>query len=159
MRICIGGLIDLIAAILNSIALNYVTGSVYQMMRGGTIAATFFFSVYSLKLSAKKHQFIGSGLAILGLLIVGVSNYLYKTSEEEDTVCIYLYFIGFIHHWNRASRCGILYQWLSADLLVEIVQEVSHRTFGNVGVIRYFWVGMLYPYHYCCQLHPLSLWS
>ena len=38
MRICIGGLVDLIGAILNSIALNYVAGSVYQMMRGGTIA-------------------------------------------------------------------------------------------------------------------------
>jgi len=86
MRICIGGLIDLIAAILNSIALNYVTGSVYQMMRGGTIAATFFFSVVSLKMKAKKHQYVGSGLAIFGLLVIGISNYIYKSSNEEDGV-------------------------------------------------------------------------
>lgn len=86
MRICIGGLVDLIGAILNSIALNYVAGSVYQMMRGGTIAATFFFSVVSLKMKAKRHQYAGSALAIIGLLIVGVSNFLYKSSKDEDEV-------------------------------------------------------------------------
>ena len=86
LRICIGGLIDLIGAILNSIALNYVAGSVYQMMRGGTIAATFFFSVISLKMKAKRHQYAGSALAIIGLLIVGISNFLYKSSKDEDGV-------------------------------------------------------------------------
>jgi drug/metabolite transporter (DMT)-like permease len=86
MKICFGGFIDLIAAILNSIALNYVAGSVYQMMRGGTIAATFFFSIVSLKMKAQKHQYIGSGLAIIGLMIVGISNFIYKSSKEEDEV-------------------------------------------------------------------------
>ena len=86
MRICFGGFIDLIAAILNSIALNYVAGSVYQMMRGGTIAATFFFSILSLKMKAQRHQLAGCALAILGLLIVGISNFLYKSSTEADDV-------------------------------------------------------------------------
>ena len=83
MRICVGGFIGLIAAILNSIALNYVAGSVYQMMRGGTIAATFFFSVVALRMKAKNHQFAGSALAIIGLLIVGISNFFYKSLSEE----------------------------------------------------------------------------
>lgn len=41
--------IDCLCTTLNLMALNFVPASVYQMLRGGTIATTFLFSVTLLK--------------------------------------------------------------------------------------------------------------
>ena len=40
---------DLITSTLQYIALNFIPGSVYQMMRGGAIVTTFIFSICFLK--------------------------------------------------------------------------------------------------------------
>ncbi len=55
------------------------------MTRGGTIATTFLFSVLILKIKIKPKMIIGSGLAIIGIIFVGISNILYlsQTSSEE----------------------------------------------------------------------------
>ena len=68
---------DLVSSTLQSIALNFVAGSVYQMMRGGTIVTTFFFSVILLKMKALRRQWVGSILTVIGILIIGISNYVY----------------------------------------------------------------------------------
>ena len=68
---------DLVSSTLQSIALNFVAGSVYQMMRGGTIVTTFFFSVVLLKMKALRRQWVGSILTVIGILIIGISNYVY----------------------------------------------------------------------------------
>lgn len=68
---------DLVSSTLQSIALNFVAGSVYQMMRGGTIVTTFFFSVILLKMKALRRQWVGSILTVIGILIIGISNYIY----------------------------------------------------------------------------------
>jgi hypothetical protein len=46
-------LIDIIAVTVQGIALNFIPASSYQMMRGGSIATTFLFSVAYLKMKAK----------------------------------------------------------------------------------------------------------
>lgn len=46
-------LMDIIAVTVQGIALNFIPASSYQMMRGGSIATTFFFSVVYLKMKAK----------------------------------------------------------------------------------------------------------
>ena len=81
MKVCFGGILDLTASILNAISLNYVSGSLYQMLRAGTIAATFFFSICYLKKTIKKYQILGIILTLIGSVIVGISNLIYKTSS------------------------------------------------------------------------------
>lgn len=61
------------------ISLNFIAGSVYQMMRGGTIVTTFIFSILILKIRVKKHQIAGSVLAFLGVAIVGISAVAFST--------------------------------------------------------------------------------
>ncbi len=46
--LCVPSACDLIISSLDFFALNYVPGSAYQMMRGGTIVATFVFSILIL---------------------------------------------------------------------------------------------------------------
>lgn len=69
-----------IGATLQLISLNFVASSVYQLMRGGSIATTFFFSIIFLKIKAKKYQIVGSILAFLGILVVGLSAVLFSNS-------------------------------------------------------------------------------
>ncbi len=65
-------------------ALNFISGSVYQMMRGGTIVTTFMFSIIFLKIKVMKNQIFGAGLALIGVMIVGVSNMIFKDNSASD---------------------------------------------------------------------------
>lgn len=91
-RILICTISNMIANTFQNIALNFISGSVYQMTRGGTIATTFFFSRCYLRLVPKKHQKVGSALALFGVLVVGLSNLLYSraSSKNSNTVNICL---------------------------------------------------------------------
>jgi drug/metabolite transporter (DMT)-like permease len=75
---------DITAVTLQSIALNFIPSSVFHMMRGGTIATTFFFSVVSLKMRAERYQTIGSVLTFIGILIVGLSDLIFATSAASN---------------------------------------------------------------------------
>ncbi len=79
---------DLVTSTLQYIALNFVAGSVYQMMKGGAIVTTFLFSIIFLKMKAKRSQFLGSALAMIGILIVGASSLAFSSSSNSnnDTV-------------------------------------------------------------------------
>ena len=83
---------DCTASTLVYIALNFIPASVYQMLRGGSIATTFLFSIIIIRAKILRHQVVGSVLALLGITIVGLSNIL--ISEESDSnvsvVCIFL---------------------------------------------------------------------
>ena len=76
---------DLVASTMQSVALNFVAASVYQMMRGGTIVTTFLFSVLLLRMKALRRQWIGSMLTVVGILIIGVSHYIYSSSSSIST--------------------------------------------------------------------------
>jgi drug/metabolite transporter (DMT)-like permease len=57
------------------------------MTRGGAIATTFIFTTFFLKNKAKRNQIIGSLLAFLGVIIVGISNAIYTShSKSSDSV-------------------------------------------------------------------------
>lgn len=68
--------IDCLCTTLNLVALNFVPASVYQMLRGGTIATTFLFSVTLLKAKIERKKLVGSIMGIIGIMIVGSSNFL-----------------------------------------------------------------------------------
>jgi drug/metabolite transporter (DMT)-like permease len=79
---------DLITSTLQYVALNFVAGSVYQMMRGGTIVSTFIFSIIFMKMKARRNQIAGSVLALVGVIIVGASSLAFADSSDagNDTV-------------------------------------------------------------------------
>jgi drug/metabolite transporter (DMT)-like permease len=72
-----------LASNLQLFALNFIAGSVYQMMRGGTIITTFIFSLIILKMKAKLFQIVGSALAFIGIAIVGVSAMVFSNPSDS----------------------------------------------------------------------------
>jgi len=65
-------------------ALNFIPGSVYQMLRGGAIATTCLFSVVFLGSKLLRQQLAGSFLAILGISIVGLSNVVFSDGGDHS---------------------------------------------------------------------------
>lgn len=72
---------DLLTSTMQFIAFNFISGSAYQMMKGGSIATTFIFSVLFLKQKIKRSQSIGSVLAFIGIVIVGVANSVFTNQS------------------------------------------------------------------------------
>lgn len=83
--LAIPALCDFITSTLQYIALNFIPGSVYQMMRGGTIITTFLFSIFFLKTKVQKNQIAGSALAFIGVLIVGTSNMVFSSGSSGSS--------------------------------------------------------------------------
>jgi len=80
---------DLVTSTLQYVALNFVAGSVYQMLRGGAIVTTFILSIILLKIKVQRRQIAGSTLALVGIMIVGASSIAFSSSSSsggEDTV-------------------------------------------------------------------------
>lgn len=77
-------LCDFITSTLQYIALNFISGSVYQMMRGGTIITTAIFARFFLKTAIQRHQILGCAFAFIGVFVVGLSNMLFKSSNSTD---------------------------------------------------------------------------
>lgn len=75
--------LDFVTATLHYLALNFISGSVYQMMRGGSIVTTLIFSIVFLKAKVMKNQVAGSILVLVGVIIVGLSNMVFKDSSSE----------------------------------------------------------------------------
>lgn len=82
--LAIPALCDFITSTLQYIALNFISGSVYQMMRGGTIITTAIFSRYFLKTKVQRYQLVGCALAFVGVFVVGLSNMLFKSNNSTD---------------------------------------------------------------------------
>lgn len=76
---------DFITSTLQYIALNFIPGSVYQMMRGGTIVTTLIFSIFFLGAKVQKYQILGAGLALIGVFIVGTSNMVFSGSSSGSS--------------------------------------------------------------------------
>lgn len=74
---------DLITSTLQYVALNFVAGSVYQMLRGGAIVTTFILSIIFLKIKVQRKQIAGSSLALIGVLIVGASSLAFSSSSSS----------------------------------------------------------------------------
>jgi|LakMenEpi03Aug12_release.lakeMendotaPanAssembly.Ray.scaffolds.fasta_scaffold710735_2 drug/metabolite transporter (DMT)-like permease len=90
----IPALCDFITSTLHYIALNFVSGSIYQMMRGGTIVTTFVFSITILKIKVQPKMIIGSSLAVVGVVVVGVSNLMFSSATSSDDGVFYIFNLG-----------------------------------------------------------------
>jgi drug/metabolite transporter (DMT)-like permease len=94
LLLVIPALCDFITSTLHYIALNFVSGSIYQMMRGGTIVTTFVFSITILKIKVQPKMIIGSSLAVIGVVVVGVSNLMFSSASSTYDVVINIFKLG-----------------------------------------------------------------
>ncbi len=76
---------DFITCTLHSVALNFIPGSVYQMLRGGSIVTTLIFSIVFLKAKVVRNQIVGAGLVLVGVTIVGLSNSFFRDSSGSGS--------------------------------------------------------------------------
>ncbi len=63
------------------------------MMRGGSIVTTLIFSVIFLKSKVMKNQLAGAGLVLIGVMVVGLSNMVFKDQSSDGTSAVTFIFI------------------------------------------------------------------
>ena len=93
MWLIVPALSDLLTTTLHYNALNFLAGSVYQMMRGGTIITTLILSIILLGMPVQKKQVAGSSLALIGILIVGISSVAFSSSSSSGSDAVFFIFI------------------------------------------------------------------
>ena len=92
LRIMIPTCLDIIANFGYFTALNFLSGSVYQMLRGGILITTYLCSYFFLNAKFKKIKTVGCIVIMTGLVLVGVINLLYSTesaSQQQYTLIGY----------------------------------------------------------------------
>jgi drug/metabolite transporter (DMT)-like permease len=72
----IPALADSCSSILQYMGLSFISGSTYMMFKGASIVTTAIFSKILIKMVLEKRHFVGCGMAILGITIVGSSGFL-----------------------------------------------------------------------------------
>jgi len=80
-QLMLPALCDLIGSTIMTFGLSMIAGSIYQMLRGSLIIFTAVFSIIFLKSKLYRHNFLGMGSVILGLVLVGVAAFS-KTKTE-----------------------------------------------------------------------------
>lgn len=78
LLVIISVLSDIITSTLHFFALNFISGSSFQIIQGGNIIATFIFTILFLKKPVFKKNVIGSIFAFVGILIVGIANLIFS---------------------------------------------------------------------------------
>jgi drug/metabolite transporter (DMT)-like permease len=108
---------DFMISTLQYVALNFISGSVYQMIRGSSIVITLIFSVIFIKFKVMKNQLASAGLVIIGAMVAGLSNMVFKDqSGDGASAIIFFLFSGFAnrrllaHHslFSRTDFCSCL---------------------------------------------------
>ncbi|ELP90439.1 hypothetical protein EIN_016680 [Entamoeba invadens IP1] len=83
--IFIPALCDFCGTYMMNFGLLYVPSSVYQMMRGSTIIFAMFLAIFWRKQKQRAFHFIGVGLIILALILVGCSMFIPTGHSTEDS--------------------------------------------------------------------------
>ena len=83
LMIAIPSALNLVATVLMSIGLLYVTVSIYQMMRGAELVFAAIFSVLFLGKKLYKLHYVGIACAVVGISMVGIASIL--SPEQNDT--------------------------------------------------------------------------
>lgn len=84
-------------------------------MRGGSIVTTFIFSIIFLKIKVMKNQVFGAALALVGVMIVGLSNMVFADSSSSDANPVIIFFykcLGITNCWLFTYYFIIVYKWI-----------------------------------------------
>ena len=111
--LAIPALSDFITSTLQYVALNFISGSVYQMMRGGSIVTTLLFSIIFLKVKVMKSQISRAGLALFGVMVVGLSNMVFKDDSSDGPSAVIL--IGKFRVFRSLDICLSFYHYSPTD--------------------------------------------
>lgn len=79
---------DLVTSTLHFIALNFVSTSAYQMVNGGNIVTCFLLAIFFLGQPILKSQLMGSCLAVIGIIIVGIANILHVQEDSANSSAV-----------------------------------------------------------------------
>lgn len=69
--------LDLLTSTMQFMALNFISGSAYQLFRGGAIITTYLFSVLIFKQKVQRPQLMGTIIALIGLIVIGIANIIF----------------------------------------------------------------------------------
>lgn len=95
---------DFLASAMAYTAMNFIAGSVYQMLKGGGIITTAIFSYMLFKKRIKRNHISGCTLALIGITIVGASNLIFSSSSSTDAdVVIHLNLFRVLRFWGTSS--------------------------------------------------------
>lgn len=123
---------DFLTSTMQFMALNFISGSAYQMFRGGAIVTTYLFSVLFFKQEVKRKQVIGTSIALVGIIIIGVANVIYAPSSESTKLEI----IGYILVISSLVTNGFLFsfeQKLFETFYLEPMEVVGYEgLFGTI---------------------------
>lgn len=84
LRFLIPTLLAYISMICFYIALNFIQGSIYQILRGGTVLTTALFSYTYLKIKPTRQKIAGCIFVLIGLIIVGIVNILMSNDSKDQ---------------------------------------------------------------------------
>jgi drug/metabolite transporter (DMT)-like permease len=82
---------DFFGTTFSYIGLNFISPSIYTMIRGGQVIITAILSMKFLNKKLKKHQIAGCCSVFIGIVTVGVSNFVFGNSENTYSVHLYFY--------------------------------------------------------------------
>jgi drug/metabolite transporter (DMT)-like permease len=108
---------DFLASAMAYIALNFIPGSVYQMLKGGGLITTAIFSYMLMKKKIKRNHICGCVLALVGILIVGASNLIFNSSSSSSTDTVFSFIIkalevlGYILMLSSLTFNGFFYSY------------------------------------------------
>ena len=103
---------DSCSSMLQYMGLSFISGSTYQMFKGASIVTTAIFSKILIRMVLEKRHFVGCGLAILGILIVGSSSFIESNSSGDTTFVIFCLKIGSIVRGVHSDVDFVDFQWI-----------------------------------------------
>jgi drug/metabolite transporter (DMT)-like permease len=75
-------------------ALSFISGSTFKLLQGGSIITTVIFSKILLKMVIEKRHVIGCSLAVIGLVIIGLSSLINSNSNGNSSFGLQVLGVG-----------------------------------------------------------------
>jgi drug/metabolite transporter (DMT)-like permease len=77
-------LLDLVASLLSYVALTLLPSSIWQILKGGVILTTLLANRLLYRIKPSSNGLLGCALAFLGILTVGLAEFLQATTDDTD---------------------------------------------------------------------------
>jgi drug/metabolite transporter (DMT)-like permease len=82
----IPSIMDFTSSSMQYFALNFIPGSIYQMLKGGSLITTALFSYLLMRTKLKRNHISGCILAFIGVFIVGASSLIFKSASSAYSI-------------------------------------------------------------------------
>jgi drug/metabolite transporter (DMT)-like permease len=124
---------DMVGSTLQFISINLINQSIYMMLRGGTPIVTAALSVAFLGRKLYSHHYVGLSLTVVGIGVVGLSEYLQDTSGGSNMVLGLICVIG--------SLCTTGVQFIIEEKILNSFYILPIKMVGMEGVWGLFLAG------------------